>query len=304
MSADIGGDRAVIEVRGLPTQEAMLAVRQALGTLGAMERELSLDNATSTVSRLNAEAGKGTQALDAGIGRMLQLVLGFCVWSQGANGPLGGVLYELWEGSERTPTRDSLERGVSAAACQNLTLQPEASRVGVASGSRLDLRHFATGYAVDRAVRELREHGATNAWIEFRSVMRGIGGGPAGKGWMATLPIFPGMTEALDPVPLRDRALAVVSTHRNRFRLGNTSYPAFLDQRSGQPALGTVAVVVVSELALDAQAIGTTMIVLGNREGQLRLGGVVPSPSVLWLLGDGSGEPLLTTYKWSQLLGH
>jgi hypothetical protein len=31
------------------------------------------------------------------------------------------------------------------------------------------------------------------------------------------------------------------------------------------------------------------------------LGGVLPSPSVLWLLGDGAGEPLISTYRWSEL---
>jgi thiamine biosynthesis lipoprotein ApbE len=109
------------------------------------------------------------------------------------------------------------------------------------------------------------------------------------------------MREPLDDVWLRDGSLAVVSTHRNRFRFGSVTYPPFVDQRTGAPASGTVGVMVASQLAVDAQAIGTAMVVLGNREGQLRLGGVLPSPSVLWLLGDGSGEPLIATYRWSEL---
>jgi thiamine biosynthesis lipoprotein ApbE len=301
MSAEIGGDRAVVEVRDLPPAEAVLAVRQALGTLAAIERELSRGDADGTLERLNAAAGKGLQRIDAGIAGMLESVLGFCVWSQGANGPMGGLLYDLWEGAAVPPSPGSLERAVHAAACVNLTVERQPPSAAIAAGSVLDLRHFAIGHAVDRAMADLRQHGSANAWIEFRSVMRGIGPGPAGKGWEATLPAFPGMIEAPDPVHLRDRAMAVVSTHRLRFRFGATSYPAFLDQRSGRPSTGTVAVVVASELALDAQAIGTTMVVLGNREGQLRLGSVIPSPSVLWLLGDGAGEPLLATHKWSEL---
>lgn len=302
LSAEIGGERAEVEVRDLPAERAMEAVRQALGTLAAMERELSAAAAQGTVARLNAAAGAGPQRLDSGIAKMLESVLGFCVWNRGANGPLGGALYRRWESAETPPAPHDLERGVRSAACDNLTLHPESGSVALASGSLLDLRHFATGYAIDRAMHDLRRHGAANAWIEFRSIVRAAGDGPAGRGWEATLPVFSGLTEAPDPVRLRDRALAVVSTHRQRFRFADQSYPAFLDQRSGRPSTGTVGVVVVSELALDAQAIATTMVVLGNREGQLRLGNVVPSPSVLWLLGDGTGQPLVASYRWSELL--
>lgn len=301
LSADIGGDRAVVEVRDLAPEAATLAARQALGTLAMIERELSPANPAGTIERLNATAGKGSHPIDGNIGRMLQSVLGFCLWSRNANGPLGGVLYDLWQASSMPPGGEPLEIGVLAASCQNLMLHPEAVSASVAAGSKLDLRHFDTGYAVDRAIQQLREDGVSNAWVEFRSVMRGIGRGPAGRGWDATLPLLPGMTEPLDPIRLYNQALAVVSTHRNRFRFGGTSYPSFLDQRSGKPAEGTLGVLVVTELALDAQAIGSSMVILGNREGQLRLGGVIPSPSVLWLLGDGSGEPLLTAYKWSEV---
>ena len=301
LSADIAGERAEVEVRDLPTEEATLAARQALGTLAAVERELAAGLPGSTVARLNGAAAGGAQAIDGGIAAMLETVLGFCVWSRNAHGPLGGVLYEAWERAERPPAPQSLQVGIRSAACDNLTPRPAEAEVVLAAGSRLDLRHFAAGYAVDRAMLDLEELGATNAFITYRSISRGSGGGPTGAGWKVTLPVFPGLTEAPDPVHLRDGALAVVSTHRRRFRFGTESFPAFLDQRSGRPSEGTVAVVTVTHRALDAQAIATAMVVLGNREGQLRLGGVIPSPSVLWLLGDGSGPPLLATFRWSEL---
>ena len=106
----------------------------------------------------------------------------------------------------------------------------------------------------------------------------------------------------VQPVAIRNFSNGqFLSLHRNRFRFGEISYAPFIDQRSGKPATGTMGVLVVTKLAVDAQAIGSALVTLGNREGQLRLGGVVPSPSVLWLLGDGDGAPLLATYRWSGL---
>jgi thiamine biosynthesis lipoprotein ApbE len=109
------------------------------------------------------------------------------------------------------------------------------------------------------------------------------------------------MTETLDPIWLQDKAVAAVSAQHRRFRFGDLSYPAFLDQRTGQPASGVQGALIATERALDAQALATTMMITGNREGQLRLAAVEPSPAALWLLGDDTGEPLINTYKWSVL---
>jgi len=188
-----------------------------------------------------------------------------------------------------------------AANCPGLRLQPETQQASLASGARLDLRHFSTGIAVDRAVDRLLEMGARNLWVELGSIVRAHGGGGDGDGWSYTLPQFAGMSQGLGLIRLNDRSLAVVSAHRDRFRFGDLSYAPFLDQRTGQAASGVIAVLVATPLAADAQALSTSMLILGNREGTLRLVNVTPKPSALWLLGDGSGEPLLNTYNWSTL---
>ena len=100
---------------------------------------------------------------------------------------------------------------------------------------------------------------------------------------------------------LNDLSVAAISSHGERLRQGDAEFPVLLDQRTGRPSSGVLAVVLATPLATDAQALATTMMILGNREGQLRLGNVDPAPAVLWLLGDGSGEPLLATYRWSSL---
>lgn len=299
ISARIGSQKVEMEVRDLPRANATLAIRQAIATLAAVRESLSDRADDSRLTELNAAAGKGLQPVDPGTSELLQRALGYCLWSQGAEGPLGGALYALWESSERPPAGPDLETAVESAACHNL--HPESERWSLAAGSRIDLRHFASGHAVDRAMRDLLAAGATNAWIEYGSIVRAVGAGPEGRGWEYIPPIFPGMVDSLEPLWLHDRALAVASAQRDRFRFGDLSYPAFLDQRTGRPPEGVVAVLAASELAIDAQALANAMMVLGNREGQFRLGTVDPAPSVLWLLGDGSGPPLLTTTNWSVL---
>ena len=81
--------------------------------------------------------------------------------------------------------------------------------------------------------------------------------------------------------------------------IGGDRYAAHLNLRNGRPAEGVVATLALSELAIDAQALAITMFVLGQREGMMLLGSLRPEPSVAWLLGHGSGPPLLTTHRWA-----
>jgi len=301
MSASIGGERVVIEVRDLVRHEAERVVQQAFEVVSAHLRSLSREDPQSALARLNAAAGGGPVLVDGDLLILLRKAVDYCYWSRQAMGPLGGSLYETWAEAERPPTGGVLRTGSQEAGCSNLRFLPDTSQASLSASSSLDLRHFASGAAVDRVATQFAQAGVLNAWIEIGAVVRAIGPGPSGKGWRYPLPLFAGMTESLDPVWLRDMAMAAISAQRHRFRFGDLSYPAYLDQRSGQPSHGVLGVLVATPHAFDAQALATTLMITGNREGQMRLGTVDPNPSALWLLGDGVSEPIINAYKWSAL---
>jgi thiamine biosynthesis lipoprotein len=291
----------VIEIRDLERSEAERVIRQAFEVIFARLSSLSLQNPESAIVRLNEAAGQGPVQVDPGLIPLLQKAVSYCQWSRQAHGPMGGNLYEAWRQGEFPPTGEVLRRGSQTALCTNIQVLPETSQVSLSAGASLDLHHFAAGSAVDRIAAQFKRAGVENAWIVVGDVVRAMGPGPSGNGWQYQLPLFAGMTETLDPIWLRALSIAAVSARRQRFRFGELSYPSFLDQRTGQPALGVQGVLVATLSALDAQAVATTMMILGNREGQLRLATVEPSPAALWLLGDDTAEPLINTYKWSAL---
>ena len=155
------------------------------------------------------------------------------------------------------------------------------------------------GWAVDRAVKVLKERGAANGMVRVGPVRRGFGPGVDGRGWRVALPRFAGLEEALAPVWLLDRALAVAAPLERRVVIAGDGYSRWIHQRTGRPAEGIAGVVAVTDLAADAQGLAATLAVAGPREGKMRLGGLRPAPSVLWLLGGGEGEPLLMDHRWA-----
>lgn len=285
------GQTVEIQIRGLSGEATRVAVQKALAGVAAMERLV-----TEGPAALSAAAGKGPQPVDPRLLDLLARTVSFCQWSEGAHGPFGKDLYALWGAQvEDPPGADALLQAVNAAACDRLTFDPQKRTVTLAAGSGVDLLGFAEGAAVDRAVEILREQKVANAFVRIGSVQRGFGPGPAGKGWPVLLPKVPGLEGPTDEVYLRNESLAVAAGSDHPLLVGSSSY---LNQRTGEPAQGVLAAVAVTELAVDAQGLATTMLILGPREGELRIGTLRPRPSLLWFLGTGEGEPLIVNYRW------
>lgn len=289
------GQPVEIQIRGLSEDATREAVQKALAGVAETERLM-----TDGTAALSAAAGKGPQPVDPRLLDPLARAWSFCQWSEGAHGPLGKGLYSLWGlQAEDPPGSDAVLQAVKAAACDRLTLDPQKRTATLAAGSGVDLVGFAEGAAVDRAVEILRGSKVGNALVRIGPVQRGFGPGPAGKGWPVLLPKVPGLEGPTDEVYLRDRSLAVAAGSDHPLQGGTASY---LNQRTGEPAQGVLAAVAVTELAVDAQGLATTMLILGPREGELRMGTLRPRPSLLWFLGTGEGEPLIVNYRWTELV--
>jgi FAD:protein FMN transferase len=295
LAADAFGRRAVLVVAGLPRAAADRDLADGLATLREVAALTAPDgDAAGGLGRLNAAAGAGKVAVDPRLAELLERAVNFCLWSEGAISPTGGRLYEYWAGPDAPgapPAPQDLAAAVAGSGCNALRVDRGAGVAELAAGGRLDLRSFAPGFAVDRAVETLLAKGAPSGLVEVGNVRRGFGAGLEGRGWRVALPLFPGQKEPLEAVWLLDRSLAIAAAAEG----------PFVDFRHGRPAEGVVAALAATELAVDAQALAATMFVTGSRDGQLRLGNLRPRPSILWLLGTGTGTPLLVDYRWGEV---
>lgn len=307
------GERLEIEVRDLPRETSNAAIQAAMAEVVETERLLRPDAAEPAggIGSLNATAGQGPHAVDPRLMELLVRTQEFCYWSEGAHGPLGRSLYELWGLRGPKPTMSAppeppdpqlVKAALDAANCGALKLRPAKNMAELAVGSRLDLGGFAEGHAVDLAVDVLRKQGVKNGFVQLGALQRAFGKGADGRGWKVVLPTFAGLDAPAGRFQLRDKAAAMISTLDGSLRIADQLFLPYLNQRTGLPAQGLVGVVTVTELAVDAQALAIAMALTGPREGELRLGSLRPNPSVLWFLGSGSGVPLQADHRWGEII--
>jgi thiamine biosynthesis lipoprotein ApbE len=284
LSMEAFDGRAVVEARGVAEGDAEAAAQAAL------EEIVEVEGLAASLPTATGEAVPVDQRLASLLGRLQS----FCTWSEGANGPLGGRLYELWDAAEATgrpPAAGERSDAARSASCAGLAVDTDAATVTLRTGARLDLRHFAAGWAADRAVTRLQERGVDNGFVQVGPVQRGFGPGPEGRGWPVTLPVFAGFGTSLGVLDLRDAALAISGLRSE----------VHADLRTGRARDGVVAVLAVSELGVDAQGLASTLYLLDTRTGTYRAGQLEPRPSVRWLLGSGEGLPLLVDFNWTAL---
>ena len=283
-------------VAGEGAEAALIAALAAV-----RESEAASDLRSGPLAELNRGAGGGPRKTPEPLLATLSRALAFCRWSEGTLGPLGGPLNELWglrSPRPGLPAATALEEARAAAACDRLRVDAAQATATLAAGSRVDLWGFELGAALDRAVALLAARGVRDASLLLGNVQRAVGAGPEGRGWALRIDVPSSVSSFTGGLRLRDQSLAVASRDDGELRAGGERYAPYLDQRSGRPATGVVATVAISELALDAQGLASTLFVTGSRRGSLLLGQLQPQPSVLWVLGDGKGEPLVSDYRW------
>jgi thiamine biosynthesis lipoprotein ApbE len=270
-------------------------------------RGLFVEPAPGGAMALNRVSGEGWVTVDPRLAEVLRRALAFCSWSNNAIGPLAGRLHELWgihagtQPVETVPNSTALATAVQAARCDGLEIEPNGNRARLEAGRRVDLWSFARGFAVDRAVATLQAQGVAAGSVRIGRVLRVFGrGADSPRGWPVSIDPAPGGTAATERIVLENQALAMASSWSEPVRIADAELPPFINQRDGQPPRDVLAILTVTELAVDAEALAATLFVLGQREGQLLLGGLTPEPAVKWYLGR-EGPPLTSEQRWSRL---
>lgn len=229
--------------------------------------------------------------------------------SDGAFDPTIGPVKRLFsferQEAGRWPDPAELAEAKRRVGAEKLRFEREGMRLSWAeNGMRLDLGAVAKGYGVDRAIAVLAANGVENALVEIGGEIRTLGrktGSPE-RPWRAGIqnPRGEGV------IPLADiggKALATSGDSSQYFTLRGKRYAHIIDPRRGEPLEeGVLGVSVIHpDSCMAADALATTMTVLGREEGRRfleehALGLFSRGVSIVMFTLDGAGETTQTSF--------
>lgn len=226
----------------------------------------------SPLARANAAFARGeAAALTPELVTLVQHAQAAAQASGGLFDPAIGRLVELWGFHQDTrPAGPPPAPAAIAALVKQHPAMEDLSLDGTRISSRnpavaLDFGGIAKGYAVDRAIEELRGRGVHNALVNAGGNLRAIGT-KDGQPWRIGVrnPRGEGVLAALE---LRgDESVSTSGDYERFFDWQGVRYHHVLDPRSGFPAIGSMAVTVIAASAEQADIASTALMVAGPGE--------------------------------------
>jgi thiamine biosynthesis lipoprotein len=261
-------------VPGLDQDELQAAIEDDLAAINAA---MSTYIADSEISRINRSDGAEPVQLSAPLATVLDAALAVSDATSGAYDVTVGPLVELWgfgagDAVDAVPPADAVAEAASRVGYRRLALDRQSNTLRRPAGLEIDLSSIAKGYAVDRVLALLREHGVVSALVEIGGELRTLGERPGGGSWRLAVesPAQRG-PRVLQALSVRDVAVATSGDYRNYFEVDGIRYSHIVDPRSGYPVTHElVSVTVIDDSCMLADAWATALIVLG-REAALSL---------------------------------
>ena len=248
--------------------------RDLASAVQQVDAQMSPWKPDSDLMRLNrAPVGDWVEVSDE-IAEVLEAALAVQRLSAGAFNPGVGALVDAWGFGA---ARDEPDAAAIGAARQSL---PRATQAGIevdrsAGRARrhapiqIDLCGIAKGYAVDRMVQVLQQHGVRHALASLDGELRAVGAQASGEPWAVALERPERTRRAVQGVlALADMAVATSGDYRRSLQVGETSIAHTMDARRGAPVHNTVAsVTVLAPTCMQADAWATALLVAGPEEG-------------------------------------
>jgi thiamine biosynthesis lipoprotein len=154
-------------------------------------------------------------------------------------------------------------------------------------GMRISLGGIAKGYAVDRAVEVLRESGIQGGIVSAGGDLKAFGKREDGGPWKVGVRNPRDPSKNISVIPVSNLAVATSGDYERYRVVGGRRYHHIIDPRTGYPSRGCMSVTVVTEQALEADALATAVFVLGPERGRALLEKL---PDVEGILVDGDGR--------------
>lgn len=257
-----------------PALEQTVLHRALAAAVEQVDQQMSPWKPDSDLSRLNRAAPEAWVALPPEIMTVLARALEVARQSGGAFDPTVGALVDAWGfGAARGAPDAAAIRAATQAmhrpAYQNLELEPANGRARKHAPLQVDLCGIAKGYAVDRMIDVLKQHGVAHALAALDGELRALGGQADGQPWAVALESpTPGQRSAHGVLELQDLAVATSGDYRHFVQVGAERLAHTMDARRATPVRNDVAsVTVLAPEGMSADAWATALLVVGGDHG-------------------------------------
>ncbi|MCG8392239.1 MAG: FAD:protein FMN transferase [Pseudomonadales bacterium] len=282
---DVMGTRASVTLWS--EQDATPLFHKLEQEMERLNRLLSPWVESSELARLNREAHHSPQPVSAEFYHLLEQSLAYYQLTDGAfdiTFASAGHLYDYREG--KAPDAKTLEDATRHIGANRIELLPD-NRVRFSdTGTRIDLGGIAKGYAIDRGIALLKDNGIEHAWLSLGGDSYVLGD-HRGRPWEVGIQHPRNRQDIAMRLPMADLAMSTSGDYQRYFIQDGRRIHHILSPTTGKSVDGLASVTVLCDNSIDADALSTSVFVLGVEKG-LALINRLPDTSAIIIDRDGN----------------
>ncbi|MCB0579955.1 MAG: FAD:protein FMN transferase [Phaeodactylibacter sp.] len=250
---------------------ANAAIDAGIAEIRRIERLISSWDENSQTSAINRNAGIQPVAVDEELFQLIQRSLKVSGITDGAFDISFAAIEKLYlfNGSETTlPPPEEVARSVAKINYRNIILDPKKHTVFLREeGMRIGFGAIGKGYAANRAKAVMQAMGIANGLVNASGDLTCWGKQEDGREWGIAIADPDDKMKAIAWLPVGEGAVVTSGDYEKYLMVDGRRYAHIIDPRTGYPTTGIKSVTIVCPDAELADALATSVFVLGKDNG-------------------------------------
>lgn len=269
------GSRFNITVVAKDSLQAASYQTMAIGEILRIEKLISSWDINSQTSEINRNAGRQPVQVDRELFNLIKRAISISKLTDGAFDISYASMDAIWsfDGTmTKIPSDNSIKKSVSKVGYKNIELDDANTTVFLKlPGMKIGFGAIGKGYAADKTKTLLIENGVQSGIINAAGDMNTWGKQPNGEEWNIAITNPLNKNKVFAILPLKNGAVVTSGNYEKYITLKGKRYSHIIDPRTGYPSSGIISVTVFAPKAELADALATSVFVMGIEVGLNRI---------------------------------
>ncbi len=243
----------------------------AINEISRIESLISSWNKNSQTSLINHNAGIKPVKVDKELFELILRSIKISNLSQGAFDISYASLDKVWYFDKKMteiPTDLQIKKSVSKVGFKNIIMNKKEQTVFLKlKGMKIGFGAIGKGYAADRAKEILIKNNVKSGIINASGDLTAWGHKPSGKDWMVAIVNPLNKSKVFSWLPIKNKSVVTSGNYERFVKFNGKLYSHIIDPRTGYPSEGILSVTIITENAELADALATSVFVLGQEIG-------------------------------------
>lgn len=284
------GSRFDITVVANDDAQGNASIAVAIAEITRIEKLISSWDPNSQTSSINRNAGIKPVRVDTELFNLIERAIKISKLTDGAFDISYASMDRIWkfDGSmDVMPSEVEIMTSVAKVGFNNIVLDKKESTVFLKlEGMKIGFGGIGKGYAADKAKALLIAQGVPSGIINASGDMNTWGKQPDGSEWKVAITNPMNKNKVFALLPITDGAVVTSGDYEKFVNFNGKRYTHIIDPRSGYPSSGIISVTVFAPTAELADALATSVFVMGKEAGLDRINQL---PKIECIIIDDSG---------------